>query len=188
MGHYRMEHRYRMEQHAAEIEPFAAWLAARKPHHAVEVGVRHGGSLELWHSICTGLVVGVDWLGRDGLGPIDTLRLAADMQRELSRYYFVCGDSHMAHTARLVERALNGDKADFLFLDGDHSLEGVSLDYQMYSPLVRKGGCIAFHDIVDTETTRAAKQGVAQFWRELEGEKVEFCENLEWGGLGVLIV
>jgi hypothetical protein len=34
-----------------------------------------------------------------------------------------------------------------LFIDGDHTYEGVRRDFEMYSPLVRKGGIIAFHDI-----------------------------------------
>lgn len=36
---------------------------------------------------------------------------------------------------------------DFLFIDGDHAYEGVKADFEMYSPLVRKGGLVALHDI-----------------------------------------
>jgi len=43
---------------------------------------------------------------------------------------------------------LNGEPLDFLFIDGDHTYEGVKRDFEMYSPLVRNGGIIAFHDIV----------------------------------------
>jgi len=39
-------------------------------------------------------------------------------------------------------------RGDFLFIDGDHTYEGVEGDFEMYSPLVRRGGIIAFHDIV----------------------------------------
>jgi hypothetical protein len=35
---------------------------------------------------------------------------------------------------------------DFLFIDGGHDFKTAALDYFNYSPLVRKGGVIAFHD------------------------------------------
>ncbi|MFN6069283.1 MAG: class I SAM-dependent methyltransferase, partial [Pseudanabaena sp.] len=65
-------------------------------------------------------------------------------------------------------KVLNGDKIDFLFIDGDHTYEGVRQDYEMYSPLVQKGGYIAFHDINDTERHRQRNVHVAEFWNELE--------------------
>jgi predicted O-methyltransferase YrrM len=34
-----------------------------------------------------------------------------------------------------------------LFIDGDHTFEGVKKDWEMYSPLVRPGGLIVFHDV-----------------------------------------
>lgn len=36
---------------------------------------------------------------------------------------------------------------DFLFIDGDHQTASVLADYWHWSPLVRSGGLIAFHDI-----------------------------------------
>ena len=35
---------------------------------------------------------------------------------------------------------------DFLFIDGDHSIEGCKADYESYAPKIVKGGFIAFHD------------------------------------------
>jgi hypothetical protein len=77
-------------------------------------------------------------------------------------------------------------EVDFLFIDGDHSYEGVKKDFEMYSPLVKSGGLIAFHDIVDTDLIRSAGHGVHIFWRQLKGKKTEFCINGAWGGIGVL--
>ena len=58
-------------------------------------------------------------------------------------------NSHATETLDAVKEWLAGAKLDFLFIDGDHSFEGVSSDYEMYGPCVRKdGGIIAFHDIV----------------------------------------
>ena len=37
-------------------------------------------------------------------------------------------------------------KIDFLFIDGDHSYEGVKLDFDLYSTLLSKNGIIMLHD------------------------------------------
>ena len=77
---------------------------------------------------------------------------------------------------------------DFLFCDGDHTYEGVKKDYEMYSPLVRKGGLMAFHDICPHSSDQDC--GVDQLWREILGkhkswEHVE-NRNREMYGIGVL--
>jgi predicted O-methyltransferase YrrM len=38
---------------------------------------------------------------------------------------------------------------DLIFIDGDHSYEGVKQDFEIYAPLVRSDGLIAFHDILE---------------------------------------
>jgi MMP 1-O-methyltransferase len=38
------------------------------------------------------------------------------------------------------------DKIDFLFIDGDHSIEGCNFDFEKYAPKLKKGGYLAFHD------------------------------------------
>jgi predicted O-methyltransferase YrrM len=74
---------------------------------------------------------------------------------------------------------------DFLFIDGDHSYEGVKKDWEMYSPLVRKGGLIAFHDIAPNYDS-----GSRKFYNEIKDgfEHVEFVEDAEQDimGIGVL--
>ena len=46
---------------------------------------------------------------------------------------------------------------DLLFIDGDHSYEGVRQDYKMYSKLVRDGGLIAFTMWFGTRKVTAAR-------------------------------
>jgi predicted O-methyltransferase YrrM len=35
---------------------------------------------------------------------------------------------------------------DFLFIDGDHSIEGCKLDFDLYASKIKSGGYLAFHD------------------------------------------
>lgn len=38
------------------------------------------------------------------------------------------------------------DELDFVFVDGDHSYEGVKKDFETYAPKLKRGGIIALHD------------------------------------------
>ncbi|MEI6498436.1 MAG: class I SAM-dependent methyltransferase [bacterium] len=52
-------------------------------------------------------------------------------------------------------------KLDFLFIDGNHDYESVLKDYLQWSPLIKKGGYIAFHDVGSSHTI-GPKQVVEQ--------------------------
>lgn len=181
---------FRMEQHPVEIRQFAEWLYQRRwIVNTLEIGVRHGGTSALWHGLSSGMTIGVDYGGIDGLGEKGTIELSIKMRETLgNRYNFVYGDSHLQHTKDQIVDILGGRLLDLLFIDGDHSYDGVSMDYNMYKGLVKSGGCIAFHDIVDSDFMKTLGHGVWKFWRELRGVKVEFCIDGDWGGIGVLVV
>ena len=100
--------------------------------------------------------------------------------------HFIHGDSHSYETLEKVVNLLDGEKVDFLFIDGDHTYEGVKADYQMYRHIVKSGGWIGFHDIKDTPFHRRANCRVDLLWSELEGNKVEFVDmSSELGGIGL---
>jgi len=89
-----------------------------------------------------------------------------------------------------VKAALGGQELDYLFLDGDHSYAGVRCDFELYGRMVRKGGIIVFHDIV--EGTPEMEGGVPRFWREIKSqyrhtEIVKDPQQAGWG-IGVLYV
>lgn len=63
---------------------------------------------------------------------------------------------------------------DLIFIDGDHSYDGVKNDYEISK---NSGNIFVFHDIVN-----AVCQGVVQFWNELktnETDKYDFFEFTE---------
>lgn len=71
-------------------------------------------------------------------------------------------NSQKPRTQTKVRDLIEGKSIDFLFIDGDHSYEGVSRDYELYSSLVAPGGIIAFHDIL------LPTSGVPRLWDEIK--------------------
>jgi predicted O-methyltransferase YrrM len=99
--------------------------------------------------------------------------------------HLVREDSHAASTLHMIEGILNGNKLDFLFIDGDHAYKGIKMDFQMYVPLVRKGGLIAFHDICNGPPEIVG--GVARFWNEIKNayKYQEIIGNRDQKGFGI---
>jgi cephalosporin hydroxylase len=181
-----------MAQFGDEILPCAEWLLSRGPlHYVLEIGTDYGGTAVLWCELASDLVISVDLTA----GPYGTQELPKDYGEtrngKLSATYpHFCGiiaDSHKIETAYAVVSLLGDRKLDLLFIDGDHSLAGVSRDYGMYAPLVRPGGVVLFHDINESPLIKSLNVGVYTFWRALQGDKREFTVNGEWGGLGALV-
>ncbi|MHA1582872.1 MAG: CmcI family methyltransferase [Candidatus Baldrarchaeia archaeon] len=99
--------------------------------------------------------------------------------------------SHDPKTLEKVKCVLQGSKFDFLFIDGDHSYEGVKRDFEAYSPLVGKDGIIAFHDRVPHDKVHDpyGVVGVSRFWNEIK-HSYKYLEivsngNQGWAGIGV---
>ncbi len=64
-------------------------------------------------------------------------------------YEMIIGDSQSAGTVDILKKKLDGKALDFLFIDGDHSLNGCRKDFDQYSPFVAKDGLTAIHDIIE---------------------------------------
>jgi predicted O-methyltransferase YrrM len=102
-------------------------------------------------------------------------------------------DSHQPETVMTLKNRLAGCSLDVLYLDGDHSYEGVKTDFELYSPLVAPGGIIVFHDIVPDFKSRYGIQtssdvgGVPQFWQEIKASYrvEEIVEDYEQDGFGI---
>jgi predicted O-methyltransferase YrrM len=117
--------------------------------------------------------------------------------RRAQQIVCVEGDSHRPATLDAVRLALQGRPLDLLYLDGDHSYEGVAADFQMYAPLVRPGGLVVFHDIVLDYRARYGVEtssdtgGVPRFWQEAKSsgahvEEIIEDEGQDGFGVGVL--
>ena len=107
--------------------------------------------------------------------------------------HLIDGDSRSSGVHDAVERAAGGQRIDVLFIDGDHTYDGVRSDFLNYRDLVRDGGVIAFHDIVEDHWTRFGRTTVAwtgdvpEFWRRLKAhaETFEFVADADQDGYGI---
>ena len=102
-------------------------------------------------------------------------------------YYYIGGDSH--HPNQTAH--FNDYVWDFVFIDGDHSYEGVKADFYNVLPHLKKGTPVAFHDIAISDFHHTHGCYVGEFWRDLkkeytEGVFEEFQVNSDWAGIGVV--
>ena len=178
-----------MPQEREEIEGLANFIIALQPEVVVEIGTKFGGTFMIWCELSPGIKISVDVVeGIHGGVTRESTDKRNNMFKELypDKCFFIEGNSHDSSTYDDLVNTLNGKQIDFLFIDGDHTYEGVKQDYKMYSSLVKNGGYIAFHDINDTQRHRDRNVYVGKLWNELEGEKIEFNANSDWAGIGVI--
>ena len=158
----------------------------------LEIGTANGGSLFLLSRIASddAKVISLDLRGgKFGGGyPFWKKSLYLKFRRLHQRMELLRDNSHSLSSLSKVKKILNNNKLDLLFIDGDHSYEGVKRDFELYSPLVRKGGIVIFHDI----TIHINKEcDVSKFWSEVKKKykNKEFVEdkNQGWAGIGLII-
>ena len=75
----------------------------------------------------------------------------------------ILGDSGDPETLKKLKALLGSRSIDLLFIDGNHTYEGVKADYGFYAPLTRH--LVAFHDVYSEIEARAL--GVTKFWNEI---------------------
>jgi cephalosporin hydroxylase len=171
----------------SEIQALLELLQAARPHTIVEIGAAHGGTLFLFATVAAddARIISIDL-------PDGYRRRREQLYRAFSRpgqrIDPIRGDSHDARTVRETEELVDGCGIDLLFIDGDHSYESVQADYLAYSPLVRGGGLIAFHDIVPGPEERVG--GVPHFWQELKqrADVEELVQDWRQGDSGIGLV
>jgi predicted O-methyltransferase YrrM len=174
----------------SEITALCRIVQEARPKVIVEIGTASGGTLFLFGRIANPeKIISVDLPGGSFGGGYPFWKIP--FFKSFGKKHviqLIRADSHSEETLLKTKRRLKDSKVDFFFIDGDHTYEGVKRDFQMYSPLVRKGGIVAFHDIV----THDPKVGceVDRFWNEIKQSyrHVEIVEahSQKWAGIGVL--
>ena len=179
----------------SEIQALCETVRQRKPRTVLEIGTLHGGAFFLFSRVAAddAFLVSVD-LPREFWKPWRLL--CAYLGKKGQNVFVIDGDSHAPSTVERVRRVLGSRKVDFLFIDGDHSYEGVRQDFENYVGLLNDVGVIAFHDINPDywtrfrKPTRAYAGEVYRFWAEVKMKypHAEFIDNPDEDGLGIGIL
>lgn len=156
-------------QNLNEFGNFWDFVEAREPRRVLEVGSLFGGTLWYWsHLPLVEQLITVDlpsdW-ERVAAGVREARPLWAEWMDGIDFHDFRA-DSQQDETVEAVIEVLTG-RFDLAFIDGDHSEAGVRRDLELWSPLVRDGGLVAFHDTVPNGNRH--EPGV-----------VALCADLKW--------
>ena len=167
----------------------------------LEIGTAFGGNL-YFLSRFAGLnadIISIDLPPQiDGLSrqmrKLRKLCLSNELRKNVRRsqnIHLLRCDSHAKATLDEVRDILEGRFVDLLFIDGDHTYIGAKQDYEVYSPLVQKGGLIIFHDI--RRYVGKPEAEVDKLWNELKKNNPKYYEIFDDAdmdsdsGIGVII-
>jgi cephalosporin hydroxylase len=163
-----------LESSPGSVEYIAAYEFFRKLslNGFIEIGSAFGGSFHLWSTLIQGKKISVD-MEPIGQYPQNlTLEIYfqrnATWRKHFTDVYPVLGNSHLQKTVDTVAKALDGDLVDFLFIDAEHTYDGVKSDFEMYKHFVRPGGYVGFHDIrMMVADSYPWTAGCGVYWDEL---------------------
>lgn len=175
-------------QHSAEINPFIDLLKAEGIRSYLEIGCFMG---DTFHAIGSSMpsgsrVVGIEFAKRMIGCPRDAVEIRASMARARDDLKKQGKDAHVlfgsSQNAKIIEKVKEFGPFDAVFIDGDHSLKGVTSDWETYGPLAR---IVAFHDIAGDNPSSV---GPRPLWNKLK-KKYRHREFIATGterGIGVL--
>ena len=174
-----------------ELRELAEVVRARAPKVVLELGTARGGTFFVLTQVAApdATLVSIDLpSGIGGSGypawKNDIFRSFATDQQTV---HLVRADSHSPATMARCRQILRDRPIDVLFIDADHSYDGVRTDYELYAPLVRPGGLICMHDVIPNPFNEAIE--VDRFWTEIAGERSNVIRDpagLAGFGIGVL--
>lgn len=153
-------------QNLNEIQSLWDYVAARPHSRVLEIGSLYGGTLWYWsHLPSIEVLVSIDQVTDQE--PARTVAIEArshwvEWFGPTCELAMIEADSTSLEAQQLARRWA---PYDYVFIDGDHSYEGIRWDWLNYSPTVRPGGIVAFHDTWPNHDRH--EPGVVQWCDEL---------------------
>jgi predicted O-methyltransferase YrrM len=176
---------------SSELHRFAEIVASIRPKRVLEIGTFKGGTLCMLARLSAprATIISIDLPGGEFGGGQSSVRslLYHTFRKLFQSMHLIRGDSHSEEVAARIKRITG--YLDVLFIDGDHTYEGVKRDFLFYASLVRPGGIVAFHDVAEHVSEDGCE--VPRFWNEVKTSYryEEITENPQQGwGIGVLYV
>jgi len=192
-GWYKSLHAHQVD---SEFRQLVDWAAAEHPATVVEIGTANGATLLLWTRIAQRRVISIDLPGGTHGGGYSKPKCRLFREFVLDRpgvtIDLIRASSQEVSTRRQVQQIVGSDPIDLLFIDGDHRLDGVTRDFELWNGLVRPGGRIVFHDVLPNPHDPSSQ--VAVLWTALKarypGKTMEIVASRDqgWAGIGILTV
>jgi len=166
-------------------------IQKKKPKYILEIGTAYGGTLFLFTRLASenAVIISIDLPGGNFGGGYSKARIPLYQKFALDnqQIHLIRKDSHKEETLEEIKKILNGNKIDFMFIDGDHTYQGIKRDFELYSPILKENGIIALHDIIKSDIKG---NEVSKFWDEIKSkyDTIEISENQKqnWAGIGVI--
>ncbi len=182
-------------QYPEELVQLAKEIEIRRPRTVVEIGTASGGTLFLACCLATddALLVSLDLPDGEFGGGFPNWKgpLYKEFARGHQTVEIIRGNSHSQEVEAQLQNVIGNRKIDYLFLDGDHTYDGVKKDFETYSKFLDEDAIVAFHDIVSDKTV-PPNHFVSVYWNEIKQKysHKEFIRDLRQSklGLGVLFI
>lgn len=172
----------RLAQEHNELRDLCMRVKEHKPKVIAEIGTWNGGTFYVWTRInpAAKKIISIDLPDGQYGGGYDEKRIKffkefASDKPEMN-LHFIRGDSKSDETVSKLKSLLGEDKIDFLYIDGDHTYDGIKKDFEIYVNFMSKDGLVGFHDI----NTFKTGYGVNQYWNELK-QNYKFEEFIKPG-------
>lgn len=154
----------------------------------IEIGTYLGATLLGWSRITKTLLISVD-IPQGYNHRRQKLYQSLGYPAQNPKIITLQENSQIISTVEKVQQILQDKGVDILFIDGDHQYNGVKKDFEMWSPLVRSGGVVVFHDIIKCDNSN---YGVHILWEELKSmyktEEIVANYSQQAFGVGILYI
>jgi len=184
---------YSMIQNPIEIQKFSEFFVSLNCKNILEIGTFLGGT---FYTMCKlsnldGKKISIDC--PDVIAPGS--EVVKQKHNQIDEYLIkfakdvviIRDNSKSEECLKKLEKSLQGELLDFIFIDGDHTYDGVKSDFLNYKKYLKDGGYIAFHDIDYHSSTISIGCEVYKFWNEIK-EEYDFIEFKQgsFGGIGLV--
>jgi len=164
---------YNPQQRFSELNPFLEFfIKDTNCNNALEIGTGNGGLTYILSTLFDKVV---------------TIDIMNEVQYEKDNIIRLIANSHNL-SSQEWEKIVQFYPYDLIFIDGDHSYEGVKHDFLLFKPLLKTSGIITLHDIKNGAVQTQNHCFVWKFIQEKEhfqdfNSSIVFNEYTEeWGG------
>lgn len=181
----------RASQSEYELKSLIEFLKNNSVKRYLEIGARDGDTFhEIVSSINPDYALAVDLVG--GLwGKITTekklINAIHDLKKKSYNVELLLGDSQ---SEEVIQYISNIEKFDAVFIDADHTLEGVTKDWNNYKQVA---DIVIFHDIIGSGQKENVFGNIVEvpiLWENLKKEydHIEFIDEDSKMGIGVIFI